>query len=227
MGVVRRKSPPSSPCNRSDYQKSFTTRVHQVLSMGYARLNVGSLAASKEEDITGELTCAMQTALQEPGAPRWAKYFWVQEEIPVHGQGREGKRRSRVDIQVMQHGRTKRPRFRFEAKRLHDTRSRREYLGRDGLGCYLTGRYASDDTMAGMLGYVQKGTVEHQATSFAEAFGSDPKRYGITEEGHWTHVQVVATLTTYRSVHDRVEPLPPIVLLHTLLAFAGEAPPSG
>lgn len=226
MAALRRTPPPPTPRSRPEYQKSFITRVHQVLSIGYERLDPRALANQEEEDITGELTRAMQTALQDPHSPRWAKNFWAQEEIPVHGQGRLGKRRPRVDIQVMQHGVAKRPRFRFEAKRLHDAPSRRAYLGHDGLGCYLEGRYAPDDAMAGMLGYVQQGTVGYHAASLAQLLQNDPKRYGVTEHGQWTEVQVVATLSTYRSGHGRVDPLSDIALLHTLLPFTDDAVPS-
>lgn len=224
MAALRRTPPPPTPRSRPEYQKSFITRVHQVLSMGYERLDPRALADQEEEDITGELTRAMQTALQDPHSPRWAKNFWAQEEIPVHGQGRLGKRRPRVDIQVMQHGVAKRPRFRFEAKRLHDARSRRAYLGHDGLGCYLEGRYAPDDEMAGMLGYVQQGTVEDHAASLAQMLRKNPKRYFVTEHGQWAVAPVVATQSTYRSVHERVDPLPCIMLLHTLLPFIGRFP---
>jgi len=120
----------------------------------------------------------------------------------------------------MQHGVAKRPRFRFEAKRLHDARSRRAYLGHDGWECYLEGRYARDDDTAGMLGYVQQGTVEDHAASLAQMLRNKPKRYCVTEHGQWVEARVVATLSTYRSVHERVDPLPCIVLLHTLLPFA-------
>ena len=224
MTPVRRTPPPPTPRSRPEYQRSFITRVHQVLSMGYERLDSRALTGHEEEDITGELTRAMQTALEDSGAPRWVKNFWAQEEVPVHGQGRLGKRRPKVDIQVMQHGVVKRPRFRFEAKRLHDSRSRRRYLGHDGLGCYLDGRYAHDDETAGMIGYVQQGAVEDHAASLAQMLRNDPKRYWVTEQGQWTHAQVLATLSTYRSVHERVNPLPCIVLLHTLLPFVGRLP---
>jgi len=223
MGVLRRTPSPSTPRNRPEYRRSFITRVHQVLRMGYERLDAGALAANEEEDITGELTRAMQTALQDPRSPRWAKNFWAEEEIPVHRQGQTGKHRPRVDVQIMEHGIAKRPRFRFEAKRLHDAGSRRKYLGCDGLGCFLDGRYASDDETAGMIGYVQQGTVEGHAARLSQTLRNDPKTYCVTEHGHWTAVQVVATLSTYRSVHKRIDPLPCLVVLHTLLCFVEDA----
>ena len=220
MGFARRQQPCPKSRNKPAYQTSFVTRSHSILWMGYERLDARSFAGSQEEDITGELTRALQCALQDPRSPRWAKNFWAQEETRVHGHERLGKRRFRIDIQIMQHGIARRPRFRFEAKRLHDTSSRSEYLGNDGLGCYLDGRYADDDEIAGMLGYVQQGTVKAHAESLAEALKANPETYRVTERGQWTEFQVVKTLLTFRSIHKRLRSLPRIVLLHTLLSFS-------
>jgi hypothetical protein len=187
--------------------------------MGYARLDAPSLVRHEEEEITGELTRAMQAAVQDPDAPRWARHFWPSEETPVHEPGRLGKRRRRIDIQIMQHGLTPRPRFRFEAKPLHDSGSRREYFGNEGLGRFLDGRYAKDDKTAGMLGYVQEGTAACQAGALADALKADPKRYRVGQDGEWREWRVVEGLSTFRSVHRRARPLPPITLLHTLLLF--------
>ena len=111
------------------------------------------------------------------------------------------------------------PRFRFEAKRLHDTSSRTEYLGSDGLGCYLDGRYANDDEIAGMLGYVQQGTVKTHAMSLATALNDDPGTYSVVERGEWIDFPLVKTLSTFRSIHMRSRPSRRIVVLHTLLPF--------
>ena len=99
----------------------------------------------------------MQDALEDLEAPVWTKNFWAVEETRVNDGEREGKYRRRIDIEIIEHRRGPRPRFRFEAKRLRDSDSRREYLGHDGLGCFLDGRYAASDPDAGMLGYVQEG----------------------------------------------------------------------
>jgi hypothetical protein len=219
MGFAGKREPRSQSDNKPEYQASFVTRSHCLVWMGYERLEVRSFANRQEEEITGELTRAMQSALQDPRSPRWAKNFWAQEETRVHGHGRLGKRRFRIDIEIMRHGETRRPRFRFEAKRLHDTSSRTEYLGKDGLGCYLDGRYASDDAIAGMLGYVQKGTVTAHGESLAKALQADQEAYCVTERGQWTEFQVVKTLSTFRSIHNRSRPLPDIVVLHTILLF--------
>jgi len=169
MGLARWELRRTRSDNRPDYEPSFVRRAHDVLSMGYARLHGPSFVRHEEEQITGELTRAMQAAVQDPDAPRWAKHFWPSEETRVHEPGRLGKHRRRIDIEIMQHGLTRRPRFRFEAKRLHDSASRREYFGDGGLGCFLDGTYAKDDQTAGMLGYVQEGSVAGQAGAMADA----------------------------------------------------------
>jgi hypothetical protein len=51
---------------------------------------------------------------------------------------------------------TIRPEYIFEAKRLKKNGfGAGKYLGRDGLGCFLTGKYAARYDEAAMLGYIQ------------------------------------------------------------------------
>jgi hypothetical protein len=187
--------------------------------MGYARMDAPSFAKHEEESITGEFTRAMQEAVDDPSAPRWAKYFWPSEETRIHDEERLGKRRRRIDIEIMQHGINPRRRFRFEAKRLHDSASHRVYFGEDGLGYFLDGRYAREDKIAGMLGYVQEGSISARADSLADALRTDPEKCAVAKGGEWTKALVVEDLSTFRSVHNRTHPLPRITLLHTLLLF--------
>ena len=44
-------------------------------------------------------------------------------------------------------------------------------------------------------------------------------RNAVAKGGEWTKASVVEDLSTFRSVHKRTHPLPPITLLHTLLLF--------
>ena len=121
-------SPPEVTTTASDntpvYRASFATRSHQILEMGYDRLHAPSYSKSEEDDITGELIRAMHEALEDHTAPPWAKYFWAVEEVRVHETARHGKRRRRIDIEIIQVQAGPRPRFRYEAKRLHDSSSR-------------------------------------------------------------------------------------------------------
>lgn len=205
--------------NKAPYRTSLVNRSHQILKLGYDLLDPALLGASEEEAITGRLTKAMQDALEDLDAPPWAKNFWAAEETRVNESDREGKHRLRIDIEVIEHRRGPRPRFRFEAKRLRDPDSRREYLGHDGLGCFLDGRYAASDPDAGMLGYVQEGTVADHVTTISDALLKDPARFRVAQDGGWKEHRLVKGLQTYASSHQRTSELPGILIFHTLLHF--------
>lgn len=137
--------------------------------MGYDRMESSKFASSEEEDITGQLTNSMQEALQSDSAPRWCSNFWANDEVRVNDSSRLGKSRLRLDIEIVQHQRGRRPKLRFEAKRLIGNDGAREYLGPKGLGCFLDGGYAKEDSIVGMLGYIQNGTTDSHATSIWRA----------------------------------------------------------
>jgi hypothetical protein len=219
MGLARKESTHAQSANKPYYYASFVMRSHAVVGMGYAGMDAPSFAFHQEEDITGELTRSMQLALCAPSSPRWAKNFWASEEVRVHAHDRLGKRRLRIDIEIVQHGTAPRPRFRFEAKRLHDARSRSEYLGTNGLGRFLDARYAGEDDTAGMLGYVQDGSVQTQADALNVAMKAAREGCRVKEGGDWSELSLAPDLSTFRSVHHRPSPFPPITMLHTLLLF--------
>jgi hypothetical protein len=204
---------------RPDYEISLVRHAHEIVALGYARLKPPSFAKSEEEDITGELTRAVRAALDEPTCPPWSKNFSIAEELPIHEPDRRGKRRRRIDIEITQNGLAPRPRFVFEAKRLHDAASRSVYLGSEGLGRFLGGTYAKSDRIAGMLGYVQAGNVDDHATALADKLKTDPRRYRVAKGQGWVEHTLVESLSTFRSKHNCNCLLPPITILHTLLPF--------
>jgi hypothetical protein len=65
--------------------------------------------------------------------------------------------------------------FALEAKRLHtesDNRTRGgygEYVGNDGMMCFITGKYGDLAPACGMLGYVMDGDLELAAKGVANA----------------------------------------------------------
>ena len=173
----------------------------------------------------------MQDSLEDLQSPRWAKNFSIIEEERVHDDKRFGKRRLRIDIAVISHQqRGPRPRFRFEAKRLRDTDSRRDYLGHEGLGCILDGRYAKDDPDAGMLGYVHLDSLATHAVALREALGRDSGKYHTHEGGEWRVHPIIRGLSTFQSVHRRPTVNRQIIIFHTLLDFCqvtGTGEPTG
>ncbi len=205
--------------NKAIYRASFVRHSHQILKMGYELLDPASYAGHEEEDITGELVRSMQDALQNCHAPQWAKNFWTVEETRVHDPTRLGKRRRRIDIEILRSQQGPRPRLRLEAKRLHDAASRREYLGHDGLGCFLDGRYAKEDDIAGMLGYVQAESIDFHAEELERAMARDLEEYAVETDGQWKPRKIVKDLASFETRHRRRDAIPAITLLHTLLLF--------
>jgi len=219
MPIARQRRVDTKSDNKPIYQTSFVHRAHEVLKMGYDRLDSATYVRHEEEDITGELVRSMQDALQDRNAPKWAKNFWAMEETRVNEPTRSGKRRRRIDIEILKSQEGPRPRFRFEAKRLHDTTSRRDYLGEAGLGCFLDGRYAKEDAVAGMLGYVQADFIDSHTEALEKAIRKDPKVYAVGTGGEWKSCEIVKQLASFQTRHDRVGSLPAITLFHTLLSF--------
>lgn len=146
----------------------FLTRVHQLLQLGYRRMDVKTFAAQDEPVITGELTRAMNAAIDDDRSPKWAHFFQVQDEEPVNDRTRKGKHRKRIDIGVRSSQPRPRKHFSFEAKLLNQTKRLRDYLGDQGLRCFLKGEYAAGEEDAGMLGYVQWGAEETWAKSLQD-----------------------------------------------------------
>ena len=219
MPITRETTVDTRSGSKPIYRTSFVRRSHEILKMGYDLLDPRSYAAHVEEEITGELVRSMQEALQNRSALKWAKNFWAVEETRVHDPTRLGKRRRRIDIEILRSQQGPRPRFRFEAKRLHDTASRDDYLGHDGLGCFLDGRYAREDDVAGMLGYIQAGSIDSHAQALQKVLARNLRRYYVETDGQWKSREIVKDLTSFETSHRREGSLPAITLLHTLLHF--------
>ena len=188
--------------------------------MGYARMNAASFQTEEEPVITGELVLAMNATIESSDSPSWAIRLVVLDDPPVNAPGRTGKRRRRVDIEVVRTQPGKRPRLQFEAKRLHTNRCVAKYLGGDGMGRFLTGDYAAGHDAAGMLGYVQAGEPCDWADQIENNLRENRKRYSLTDNGDFQPQHLTPSLDhTYRSKHDRATVGKPITIFHTLLRF--------
>lgn len=222
MSVMSSQRPsPGSSANRDEYLLGLREQIHELIRTAYSQMDTAAFQSSKEEAITGELVRAMNGVIEGDDPPMWALDLFAHEEVPLNVQGAQGKQRPRVDIEVVvkvQRGR--RPRFRFESKRLRDSGSVSKYLGEDGLGCFLTGKYAARYEEAGMIGYVQTATEPAWAAQIAADLGESPAKFGIREDGGWRHRPMVAGLAhTYETRHDRASPFGPVCVSHVLLRF--------
>ena len=202
------------------YQISFMTHAHEIIAMGYQELHAEDFANFQEPEITGELVRAMRGALERATAPDWAELYTIHDDPPLNAPGKRGKRRPRVDIEFerVKHG--IRPRLRFEAKRLGKNHGVKPYLGKDGLGCFTSGRYPLTCPEAGMLGYIQSRDETTWAAKIEGALRKDPATYCVASGTQWEPHHITSRLAhTFRSKHQCPALGEDIYIFHVLLRF--------
>lgn len=155
------------------YWTKFRERVHILLLNGYggAIQRIKAPGTRDEPAITGFITEAIEQWLLD--GPEWCDEFEVKDDPPISGTKldgtpRIGRGRKRPDIII---GSTKRPRpkYFFEAKRLREKGGSEEYMGSDGMGCFIDGIYAREYHEGAMIGYFEMETANYwQATLWSE-----------------------------------------------------------
>jgi len=151
--------PSVSPKLKTPFWAAFRRNLHDLLAIGYREaLPRIRTEPGEETDITGYICAGLKAWLRaNPG-----KYdgFEIHDDPHVELAGKTGKRRPRADI-IITFTAGVRPEFCFEAKRLHRTKARAShYTDADGMGCFISGRYASSYAETAMIGYVQTDTLE-------------------------------------------------------------------
>ena len=195
-------------------------QVHELIGMGYERMDFSLHQSSKEPHITGELVRAIETVLEDERSPDWVIWYSVHDDPPVNKKGRYGKNRQRVDIKIVRHLKGKRPKMQFEAKRLCNGSSVSKYLGSEGLGCFLAGEYAHEQQEAGMLGYVQINSERTWANKIKSSLEENPQDYNLRKNDRWKKTSIASKLNfTYRTCHDRVKANGYIGISHVFLRF--------
>lgn len=186
--------------------------------LGYQRMRVTDFLIADEDEITGELARHMDAVTQAEDTPPWAEHYTVKEQVRSHTAGRFGKRRPIVDVEFERHKRGRRPRLRFEAKRLGRGAGIGDYLGSEGLGAFLEGYYSLTHNEAGMLGYIQEGTEQAWAEKLSVKLV--PPSCKVITGGGWTLLQIPGSSPhTYQTIHlDRDGAR--LLVLHILLGFA-------
>jgi hypothetical protein len=143
-----------------------------LLLRAHSRLTPTPWQEAEEPEITGELVRLAQDLIESDEAELWMEHLEVMDDPPQNVVGRLGKRRPRIDIEFVQTGRGRRPRFHIEAKRLYRSDSVNEYLGSSGLGMFVDGVYAAEWPSAGMLGYVQSESCIAWISRLERAFNT-------------------------------------------------------
>ncbi len=207
---------PDAMAVAADFHAEFVRHVLFLVAVGYDRLVAGpaALAQAEEPAITGELHRSIDAYLDSEDAPAWADSYTCFDDPPEHSQPGDsppklGKHRPRIDIKFQRSGLRPRPRFRFEAKRLHRQGGIAAYVGSNGLGAFLTGYYPSEEGV-GMLGYVQSGQNDEWAQMLQRALS----------DFAWQPVKPIQELShSYTTKHPR-EGQAHQTIYHLLLSFS-------
>lgn len=199
------------------YIEALRGHALALLWSGYLKMKPDDFSSAEEDEITGELVRHMDEITQDEKAPPWVQFYTVKEQVRSHSTEKLGKKRPIVDVELERHKRGRRPRLRFEAKRLGRGVGVAGYVGADGLGAFLSRYYTRTHNEAGMLGYVQSKTEEEWAKHLAAELSSTS--HGITKDGAWKPISLAgAPPYTYQTVHlDSEKSL--VLLLHVLLRF--------
>jgi hypothetical protein len=152
-------APRLSPKLTTPVWAAFRRRCHRLLAIGYREALPRILKEPDQEtDITGYICEALKVWFRQN--PNDSPCFDVHDDPPLAGSGKTGKRRARTDI-IINFTAGNRPEFFFEAKRLHRKKAPgSRYTEAGGMGCFISGRYASNYGEAIMIGYVQTDTLE-------------------------------------------------------------------
>jgi len=217
MSVVERNGEGGTLALHEIYIVELREHALVLIWLGYQRMQRTDFSTAEEDDITGELARHMDEITQAEDGPPWAEHYTVKEQVRSHTAGRLGKRRPIIDVEFERHKRGRRPRLRFEAKRLGRGVRVADYIGSEGLGAFLDRYYSRTHNETGMLGYIQSGTEQEWAKKLASGLTS--VRCRVTKGGTWKHLRVAGGPPhVYRTMHldnDNVD----LTVLHVLLLF--------
>lgn len=156
------------------YDNRFRQDAHQLLAWGYQDALSQIHSDLVEEEITGFIVEAIEKRLDNPYTPERFDRYSIDEEKPIAVEGRKGKRRRRLDLVVVSGHFRPRPKYIFEAKRLRKNGFPiGEYVGEDGLQCFVKGVYASQYIEAAMVGYDQSGDAIYWEKELRRRFDND------------------------------------------------------
>lgn len=206
---------------RLAYAMTLRFHAHELIAKGYKRMDSSLYVKWEEPAITGELVRLMRELIESDDAPDWAVYYSIGDDPPLNVAGKLGKSRPRVDIEFERTGmRGLRPRLLFEAKRLGITPGHTvaAYLGADGIGCFISGKYPITHDEAGMLGYLQSGSEKDWSDQIEGTLSAKADKYCVAPPPY--HQQKICTLEhTYVSHHHAVPKAGNIIIHHVLLRF--------
>lgn len=193
--------------------------AHKLIALGYKKSLAGIDSDDHEEtDITGFIAKALREQLRDFKCHIWFSGYCIQEESPQEGEGLRGKRRPKTDL-IIECTKPGRAEYIFEAKRLrkHGFEAGK-YIGSEGMGCFISGKYASRYNEAAMLGYVQSDNPQYWKKKVREAI--DKNKTNLNLVSSQQDVEVIPDFSDeWKSVHGREGIGRSIAIHHILLDY--------
>ena len=139
------------------FAESYVCEVIRAIAVAWSRMRTPAVD-ELEDQITFRLAGRLQNDEEFRELPfDVVPQFWL---LDLHG-----RRLGRLDLRF-KHMRSRRDYFAFEAKRLHVMypsgfkTEHSVYIGKEGMMCFVTGKYSSGLPNAGMLAYVMDNDVQ-------------------------------------------------------------------
>ena len=206
----------------SDYKAAFYHDALCLIGSGHKRLIENNVDYSNEEEpnITGEIVRCTNEYIDSSLSSYSESLYSVTEDPPENTQGRLGKRRKKSDIVCMRTGRKPLPHMKFEAKRLSSPDfPASKYVGNVGLGEFISGNYAPELEIVGMLGYVQSDDNDYWVGQITDALNKKKKELHMTQDCQWQKAGLENINDCYKTRHNRPTVGRKLLVYHLLLDF--------
>lgn len=184
-----------------------------------------SLQDEEEPAVTGKLIESIRCAMNVDDGPEWMNNFSIHDNAPVNVCGRTGKNRPIVDFQFEFVASGPRPLFRIEAKWLGTQKtsigSKEGYLGSEGIGCFLSGKYPANIGHAGMLGYIHSEDETVWAAKIEEHFRRNSAELKVVKSNGqvWQRDKIQKGYHAFISVHACKASIGTLKITHLFLRF--------
>lgn len=197
------------------FWEAFRQQCHRFIAIGYQQaLARIQNEPDQETHITGYICEAIKDWFL--ANPKESQVFFVIDDPVLSDGKRRGKARLKADI-IISYAAGARPEFFFEAKRLHKKKAPAvRYIGNEGMGCFISERYASKWQEAGMIGYVQSDTLDFWQVTLQEKVEADSQNLEVAQIEKQVSFSQAFPLE-WTSTHRRKQTTP-IRLFHILLA---------
>jgi hypothetical protein len=185
------------------FPEGFVPEILELLQATWEKLKFPR-DVRLEPRITNLLSRAIEEEYTREGK-EWYVHPEIKEADPI-----TGKEISRTDIRLYHRGIPgQQLYFAFEAKRLHVEASDRtrggysEYVGVDGMMCFITGKYSKAAPAGGMLGYVMDGDLERAARGISEAIRDRSVDLKLVSGGEYRFSPLMALRKWNGETHHR------------------------